>query len=109
MDMETASTGGLQNKTKELLSNIPVLVLHDRNVKTAVSADAYSYELGAVLLQEQANGDIKSISYISRSLSPTEERYAQIEKEALASTWACERFSDFLIGMKFGIQTNHNH
>ena len=29
-----------------------------------------------------------AVSYISRSLFPTEERYAQIEKEAQAFTWA---------------------
>ena len=40
-------------------------------------------------------------------MSPTEQRYAQIEKEALALTWACERFSDYLIGLKFTIETDH--
>ena len=69
--------------------------------------DASSYGLEAVLLQKQGNGDIKPISHISRSLSLTNERYAQIEKEALAFTWACERFSHFLLGLKFRIQTNH--
>ena len=95
------------DKIKRLLSSPPVLALYDPNANTIVSADASSYGLGAVLLQEQENGDIKPISYVSRSMSPTEERYAQIEKEALAFTWACERFSDFLIGLKFTIQTDH--
>ena len=40
-------------------------------------------------------------------MTPTEQRYAQIEKEALALTWACERFSDYLIGLDFHIQTDH--
>lgn len=44
---------------------------------------------------------------MSRSLSPTEQRYAQIEKEALAFTWTCDRLSDYLIGIKFHIQTDH--
>ena len=40
-------------------------------------------------------------------MTPTEQRYAQIEKEALAVTWACERFRDYLIGLSFHIQTDH--
>ncbi len=39
-------------------------------------------------------------------MTPT-ERYAQIEKEALALTWACERSSDYLLGLDFLIQTDH--
>ena len=82
-------------------------MLYALNARTIVSADASSHGLGAVLLQEQANGDIKPVSYISRSLSSTEEWYAQIEKEALAFTQACECFSDFLVGLKFSIEMDH--
>ena len=39
-------------------------------------------------------------------MTPT-ERYAQIEKEALAVTWACERFADYLIGLTLKIRTDH--
>ena len=92
---------------KELLSTIPALALYDPNARTIVSADASSYGFGAVLLQEQTKGDIKPVAYISRSLSPVEERYAQIENKALALTWACECFSDFLIGIDFCIRTDH--
>ena len=40
-------------------------------------------------------------------MSPTEQRYAQIEKEALGITWASERFADYLIGLTFHIETDH--
>jgi len=37
----------------------------------------------------------------------TERRYAQIEKEALATTWACEKFSNFVLGKHIRIETDH--
>ena len=40
-------------------------------------------------------------------MTETETRYAQIEKEALATTWACERFSTYILGMKFMIEMDH--
>ena len=89
------------------LSNSPVLALFDPYQETVVSADASSYGLGAVLLQRQPSGERMPIAYISRSMTPTEQRYTQVEKEALAFTWACERLSDYFIGMKFHIHTDH--
>ena len=44
----------------------------------------------------------------TRLLTDTEQRYAQVEKEAFAVTWCCEKFSEFLIGLKmFTIETDH--
>lgn len=40
-------------------------------------------------------------------MSETERRYAQIEKEALASTWACDKFSNYVLGKRFLIETDH--
>ena len=95
------------NRVKGELTASPVLALYDPNLETIVSADASSHGLGAVLLQRQNSGDLQPVAYISRAMTPTEKRYAQIEKEALAFTWACERLSDYLIGLRFHIQTDH--
>ena len=40
-------------------------------------------------------------------MTETERRYAQIEKEALATTWACEKFSDFILGKRIQVETDH--
>lgn len=94
-------------KVKETLTASPVLALFDPNKETVLSADASSHGLGAVLLQRQPSGELQPVAYISRAMTLTETRYAQLEKEALAFTWACERLSDYLVGLQFHIQTDH--
>ena len=91
---------------KKELTKPTVLTFYDPKADTKVCADASSYGLGAVLMQKHS-GSWKPVAYASRSLSETEKRYAQIEKEALASTWACEKFSIYLLGKSFLIETDH--
>ena len=70
------------SRIKEELAKPTVLGHCDPNAPTKVSADTSSFGLGAVLLQ---NGTLgwKPIVYASRSMTATQTRYAQIEKEAL--------------------------
>jgi len=71
-----------------------------------VCADATSHGLGAVLLQQQQNS-WQPVAFASRALSDTERRYAQIEKEALALTWAVEKFSEYILGKCITLETDH--
>ena len=91
---------------KDELSKTRVLALYDPNRETTVSADASSYGLGAVLRQ-RTNGTLRPVAYASRAMTPTEQRYSQIEKEALATTCSLERFTDYLYGMSFQVETDH--
>jgi len=73
---------------------------------TKVATDTSSFGLGAVLLQRIAN-NWRPVAYAPRALSEMERRYVHIEKEALTVTWACTKFSDYLLGSKFLIETDH--
>ena len=92
---------------KKDLATPEILALYSPDRETVVSADSSSFGLGAVLLQRQSNGLLHPVAYASRSLTPTEQRYAQIEKEALAVTWSLEHWYDLLVGMHFSVQTDH--
>ena len=94
-------------KTKQLLCTSPVLALYNPTSETKITADSSSYGLGAAITQKASDGTWRPVAYASRALTPTEGRYAQVEKEALASTWACEKFQDYVIGMKFLLETDH--
>lgn len=93
-------------KVKQELSKPTTLALYDPSAPTKIAADASAFGLGAVILQK-ADSIWKPVAFASRSMSDTERRYAQIEKEALATTWACEKFADFIIGKHIEIETDH--
>ena len=94
------------HKIKTALTTSPILTLYDPSKATKIAADASSYGLGAVVLQEGPD-TWKPSSFIPRSMTTTEAKYAQIEKEALAVTWACERSSNYIIGKQIIIETDH--
>ena len=94
-------------KVKEMLTSTPILAHYDPRKTTIIAADASNHGIGAVLLQIQEDGIRKPACYISRSLNVAEKNYAVIEKEALATTWACERFSDYVFDLDFTVETDH--
>ena len=95
------------NTLKEDMAEASMLAYFDRGAPTEVIADASPVGLGAVLVQE-VDGERRAVCYASRSLSDTERRYSQTEKEALALVWSCERFNLYLCGLpEFDLVTDH--
>ena len=45
--------------------------------------------------------------YVSKTLSQAEQRYSNIEREALAIVFVVERLKQFLLGRKFNLETDH--
>lgn len=94
-------------QVKEKLASPEILAHYNPNHQTVITADASSTGLGAVLLQTQDNGQCHPICYISRSHGDAERNYAVIEKEALASTWACEHLEEYVPGLRFTLETDN--
>lgn len=87
---------------KQDICNAGKLAYFDPNKSTVIKVDASQQALGAALTQ-----DGKPIAYASKSLTETESRYANIERELLACVFGAERFHTYLYGKKFLIESDH--
>ena len=87
-------------KTK--LTEAPVLSYFNVNKDVVLQVDSSKDGLGAVLLQ-----DGRPVEYASRTLTPAERNWAQIEKELLAVVYGLERFDQYTYGMKVTVQNAH--
>lgn len=87
---------------KHILSEQPVLKYFDKNEDVILSVDASQSGLGAVIIQNE-----HPVAYASKSLTTTQQNYAQIEKETLAILYGCERFHSYLFGKKFIVESDH--
>ena len=52
-------------------------------------------------------GGERPIAFASRTLADSEQKYSQIEKEALALVWGIRRFQQYLLGNHFTLITDH--
>ena len=93
-------------KIKQILTSNPVLQVFDSSKETKIGVDASMNGLGAVLLQQTDEGWLP-VAYASRSLTPAEKRYAQIEKECLAAVFGCKKFHVYVYGRPFMIENDH--
>ena len=80
---------------KSTVTTLPVLAYFDPRAEHSIQCDASKQGLGVVLLQ---NGC--PVIYASRTLTETEQRYSNIERELLAVVFALERLTHYTAGFR---------
>lgn len=94
------------HKLKQRISSPPILRLPNFTQTFVLRTDASDTSLGAVLMQEY-KGTLHPIAYASRKLLAREVAYSTIERECLALVWGVQKFSNYLYGVEFVVQTDH--
>lgn len=91
------------------LMNEPVMLALPSCAKPFIlDTDASMVALGAVLQQHNDGGQLSVVSYASRILSETEQRWTTRELEAYAIVWAVLHFKEYLqCGVPFTVRTDH--
>ena len=79
------------NKLTQLISEPPPLCYYDLEEVVTIETNASDYGLGTVLLQAG-----RPVTFAGRTMTETERRYSQIEKECLALLCGCTRFDHYL-------------
>ena len=87
---------------KTLASNTPILRYFDPKSPIVIQCDASSQGLGTCLLQKG-----QPVSFASRALTKTEQKWAQIEKELLAVVFSMERFHQYIFGLPVTVHSDH--
>jgi len=104
------------DEAKALATSSPCLAYYDVNAPVILQVDASDYGLEAALLQPSKQHSsstledsyLQSVAYSSKNLTPTEQRYAQIEKEYLAIVEAFNKFDQWLLGKSdITVHTDH--
>ena len=93
-------------RLKHCLVTAPVLSLPRDVGRYVLDSDASDEALGLVLQQEQ-DGVVKVIAYVSRALQPAERSYCTTRKELLAVIYGLKHFRQFLLRRRFVCRTDH--
>ena len=95
-------------KIQDSISNEKTIAFFDPSKPIILRTEAsFNEGLSAALLQKTDKG-IQPVDFISRTMTETDERYSQTEKDTLAIKWAKERLRIYLLGApRFRIVTAH--
>ena len=89
-------------------SSIIALVIATPNLNKIfeIMYDASEFSIGVVLGQK-VEKKFKAIYYASKTFNEAQEYYSTIEKEMLATVFACEKFRSYILGSYVIVHTDH--
>ena len=105
------SWGPTQQKAFQLVKDAlcadTILAHFDPALTVGISCDASDVGVGCVLFHRYPDGSERPVANASKTLTATQRKYSQIQKEALAIIFGLHKFHQFLYGRRFTLVTDH--
>lgn len=95
------------DKVKNKLTTAPVLVSANFAKPFILQCDASTLGVGAVLAQNDSDGNERPIAYMSQKLNKAQRNYSITELECFAVILAIKKFRYFIEGQEFKVITDH--
>lgn len=95
------------DELKKRLTSAPVLANPDFSAPFFVQTDASDIGVGGILCQGEGNEE-RVITFFSKKLSRTQQKYSVTERECLAVILSLEKFRPYIEGTKFTVVTDHS-
>lgn len=94
------------NALKEILASDKVLIHFRDDLPVIITSDAGPQGIAAVM-SHSIQGLQRPVMYASRALSIAEERYSQLDREALGIVFAIKKFTYYVYGRHFILETDN--
>ena len=92
---------------KRILTSTDALAIPNYNLPFVLRTDASDLAIGGSILQEDASGELRPVSYFSHRFSKREAAWNVSERECFAFVFAIHRFSSILKHATIFIETDH--
>ena len=94
---------------KKLISQAVMLNFPDYDKPFVLFTDASKYQIGAVLMQKDANGNWRPIAFFSKKMTGAQMRYTVTEQELLSIVETLRTYRCMLLGRQIEIFTDHKN
>ena len=94
-------------EAKRMITSEQVLTHYDPALPVRLACDASPTGIGTVLSHVMPDGSERPVAFVSLSLTKTERKYVQIDKETLSIVWEVKWFHVYLYVRRFTLVTDH--